>query len=62
MRVTDAYGRRYVPVDPEVRERAIAYLSEVEGAGAVRRALMRDFHDRYELPLPHQKPRYPWIP
>ena len=40
MRVTDAYGRRYVPVDPEVLERAITYLSEVEGAEVVRRALM----------------------
>ena len=42
MRVTDAYGRRYVPVDPEVLERAITHLSEVEGAEDVRRALECD--------------------
>lgn len=62
MRVTDAYGRRYVPVDPEVLERAITHLSEVEGAEDVRRALEHDLQERYELPLPIPRPPYPWIP
>lgn len=62
MRVTDAYGRRYVPVDPQVLERALALLEGVEGAGDVARHLERDLAERYELPLPKQGPRYPWMP
>lgn len=62
MRVTDAYGTRYVPVSPEILERAIALLGEGAEAEAVRRSLQHDLEERYDLPLPSRGPRYPWLP